>query len=519
MRPRMPYRGVLLAALAGLLAAWAGSVALPAQPAPVPEVLRRIAGDAPVRSLPPGDYTVRFFYFGPDRQPMVATVAAAGIFVFDSRVFVAERNGPRWFVGDFNASDPRAIDCEIIFDSGELLERGYPYPPLPQPPAGLRVREVVRMPDFPVRLASDGRGQTLYVLCVNGDVYHVTIADGRLRKVLDGDDYHTAGALERQALGLLLDGEGRLYIASNERLARVPRRNQVTLFRAQTSPDGSVAKPEVWLREWYPWGIGAFNHGINHLAIGPDGMLYVSSGSRTNGNEPGEDPLYSPVGEVELTACIWRLDPRATRPQIEIYARGLRNAFGFCWNDRGEMLATDNGPDADAPEELNLIERGKHYGFPYEFSDWGRSPYPYAGTPPPGLRMEKPIPNFGPAAGGHDYRPIFTFDPHSSPGGICYLRKDWPPPWRGGYFITRFGNLLTLPRDVGMDLLHATLRRGADGRYQARVTTVLAPLGRPVDLHLSGRGRLYVAEYSRQTRNDGYSAQLPGRIIEVSAAQ
>ena len=46
------------------------------------------------------------------------------------------------------------------------------------------------------------------------------------------------------------------------------------------------------------------------------------------------------------------------------------------------------------------------------------------------------------------------------------------------------------------------------------MTTVLAPLGRPIDLHLSGKGTVYVCEYSRGT-NSAASYSLPGRIIEL----
>ena len=71
-----------------------------------------------------------------------------------------------------------------------------------------------------------------------------------------------------------------------------------------------------------------------------------------------------------ITSNIWRIDPKAEKPTLEVYARGVRNAYAFCWNDRGEMFATENGPDADAPEELNQIEQGRHYGFPYTFANW-----------------------------------------------------------------------------------------------------------------------------------------------------
>jgi hypothetical protein len=44
---------------------------------------------------------------------------------------------------------------------------------------------------------------------------------------------------------------------------------------------------------------------------------------------------------------------------------------------------------------------------------------------------------------------------------------------------------------------------------------VLSPIARPVDLHLSGRGTVWICEYSRQTDNKGYSGMLPGRVVEM----
>src|SRR5262249_27666817 len=189
----------------------------------------------------------------------------------------------------------------------------------------------------------------------------------------------------------------------------------------------------------YPWGIGPFNHGVGHIAFGPDGYLYVTSGSRTDGNEPGKDERYAKIGETPLTANMWRLDPNAETPKIEIHARGLRNAYGFCWNHKGEMFATDNGPDADPPEELNQIASGKHYGFPYQFSNWAKKPYPHTPDPPVGVKFTWPIANLGPA-GGFQGEPLYTFDPHSSPSGIVFLGDDFPPDYRGTFLIARFGN-------------------------------------------------------------------------------
>ena len=47
------------------------------------------------------------------------------------------------------------------------------------------------------------------------------------------------------------------------------------------------------------------------------------------------------------------------------------------------------------------------------------------------------------------------------------------------------------------------------------VDTVLAPLGRPLDVILLNR-KAYVLEYSRQTDNKGEFGSMPGRILELS---
>ena len=61
--------------------------------------------------------------------------------------------------------------------------------------------------------------------------------------------------------------------------------------------------------------------------------------------------------------------------------------------------------------------------------------------------------------------------------------------------MARFGDLLDKPR-VGFDVLHVVIHKEKDGET-ATVKTVLSPIARPVDLHLSGKGRMYICEYSR----------------------
>ena len=355
------------------------------------------------------------------------------------------------------------------------------------------------------------------MLCLNGDVWRVELPGGQLRQVLRGDDYIDAKRGNPGAVGLTLDAQKRFYIVTDQRHEGGPVvTNEVTIFRTTATENGEPAQPKAWFQTAYPWGIGPFNHGVGHIATGPDGMIYVSSGSRTDGNEPGQDTHYFQGGEVPLTACLWRLDPRAEKPEVEIFARGLRNPYGFCWNDQGEMFATDNGPDADAPEELNLVERGKHYGFPYQFSDWSTKPYAYTPEKPAGVEFTFPVANLGPAGGAAEGKPLSTFDPHSSPAGIVFLGNDFPAEYRGTFLVARFGNLIKTTKDSGFDVLQMRLRKNAQGRYESQTTSLLAPLGRPIDVHLAGQGKIYICEYTRQTDNKAEVGMLPGRILEMS---
>jgi mono/diheme cytochrome c family protein len=412
------------------------------------------------------------------------------------------------------ADEVKAVRAKTKFPTYEALVAACNYPPLPQPPAGLALREVTRMPDHPVQLAGDAAGERLYALGRNGDVWRVDTRRGGTKLILKGTRYHgvTNGFLS--CLGMELDRDGRLYLAVNSKdeTAR-PVQAVVTIYRTTDTFNGEPFAPRPWFRTNYPFGLGGFNHCVNHLGLGPDGMLYVNSGSRTDGNEVSTDPAYSSGGETDLTACLWRLDPKQETPSLEIFARGLRNAFGFAWDARGRLIASENGPNADAPEELNVVERGKHYGFPFQFADWTNKPYAHTPDAPNGVTFTRPIANLGPD-GGFSGQPLFTFDPHSSPAGIAALGNDWPADWRGTLLVARFGNLLKRDRDVGFDVLQATLEPRGDG-YAATFRAVLAPLGRPIDLHVAGP-RVFIAEYSRSTNHTAGLPALPGRILELS---
>ena len=412
----------------------------------------------------------------------------------------------------------KEVRAKTQFPTIEALRNASTFAPLPAPPSEFSLREVARLPAKGVRLASDGKGETLYVLCENGDVWRLATRTGLLRQILWGQRYldHRSGDVGGPlfVLALALDSKSRLYIGANQaNNATLPVQNRVTIYRTTSlSEAGDPIGPRPWFETNYP-GNSAYVHGLEHIAFGPDGFLYAGNGARTDAGQAGSDTNYFQGGETPVTSSIWRLDPES--PRVDVFARGVRNAYGFCWNERGEMFATENGPDADAPEELNLIERGRHYGFPYQFGDWTHKAYAHTPDPPQELKLTLPIPNLGPD-GGFAGKPVFTFDPHSGPDGLAFLGGDFPAPYRNTFVIARFGNFIRTPKDnVGFDLLHVRLRKDDGGKYLAEVKTLLAPLARPIDVHVSGKGKIYICEYTRSTNNQG-SYSLPGRILELS---
>ncbi|MHA3770183.1 PQQ-dependent sugar dehydrogenase [Verrucomicrobiota bacterium sgz303538] len=423
-------------------------------------------------------------------------------------------------IAAFTPNEVAEARADSRFKTFQELVMATAYQPLPAAPEGWALREVAQLPEFCTRFASNGKGPGVYVLAQNGSVYFLDPAAGTLLPVIKDTDYLNASRGGLVALGMAEDSEGRLWIVTNQRI-KPPGKlvtNEVVFYRTSASEGGHPSKPEMWFRVEYPYGVGPYNHGVNHMAFGPDGMLYVNSGARTDGGESGQSDEFYKGGEVDITACIWRLDPKSTNPRIEVFARGIRNAYGFAWDGKGQLFTVSNGPDADAPEEMDVIEAGAHYGFPFQFSNWPieKRPYPHTPAPPDGSKFRWPVANVGPAAGGRSDQPLYTFDPHSSPAGVMWCGNDFPEPLKNRFLITRFGNLLSTPQDVGFDVLAAKMEQTADGSWQARVDTVLAPLGRPLDVIRSGSGRALILEYTRPTDFKNQLGWLPGRVLELA---
>jgi glucose/arabinose dehydrogenase len=262
--------------------------------------------------------------------------------------------------------------------------------------------------------------------------------------------------------------DGWLYVAEATRISRVR-------FDATTRRAAGALVPVVE-------GLGGDgNHWRKTARIGPDGRLYVGSGSTCN--------VCIEQDRQRATLWVYAADGSGGRE----LASGLRNPTGFDWAPwDGSLHATENGRDLMGddlpPDELNRIEQGGFYGWPFEHGDGIADPEFGAGTA---------IGDRHAAAIAGARKPVHAFRAHNAPLGIRFLRHaSHAPDHERVALVALHGSWnRSVPDGYAVVALHWR----ADGRIEER--PFLAGfrgegglIGRPVDVVEDPEGAVYVSD-------------------------
>ena len=298
---------------------------------------------------------------------------------------------PERFISNapFNPAGINSPDDQLLADR-IVLPQGFHINVFAEELPGARMLEVTDSGDVLVSLPASGR-----VVLLQRDDAGDGKSDGRTDLISNLDRPHGLDIHEGWLFIAEADALGRIKFDSNNRTTSGEYEQIVTGL-----PRGG-------------------NHWSRGVKIGPDGRIYVVVGSSCNvciENDPRRAALLR-----------FSLDGSGS----EIFATGLRNTVGIDWQpDTGLLYGVDNGRDLlgdDFPPcELNVIEQGGFYGWPFANGDK---------IPDPDLGEGRTAEIRGSIA------PVHGFAAHTAPLGMVFLRNSQlPESYRQALLVALHGS-------------------------------------------------------------------------------
>jgi glucose/arabinose dehydrogenase len=326
---------------------------------------------------------------------------------------------------------------------------------------------------FKVSIAASGLGKPRMMAVSEGGNLYVTrrdVGDILMLSDKDGDgtfeDLSTVWPQFSDVHGITIH-DGYLFAASSKKVKK-----------AKIAADGMLTDTTTLITD-LPEGA---QHNNRMIAFGKDGNMYMTIGSTCN--DCGE------TNKENATMLVMNADGSKRK----IFARGLRNTIGFDWHPQtGEIWGCDNGTDWRGdeipPEELNKIEQGADYGWPWVF---GKQQVDPTREDPSGTTKEAYAKNTRPA--------IMTFPAHSAPIDFRFMsaanglpteyNNDALVAWHGswnrkkpeGYKIQRIHFQNGMPVSV-TDFFSGFLSDDGKTRF-----------GRPAGIIIERTGKIFVSD-------------------------
>lgn len=206
-----------------------------------------------------------------------------------------------------------------------------------------------------------------------------------------------------------------------------------------------------------------------------------------------DNNLYISIGS-SCNVCIEKDERRASILKCSLdgdcssYARGIRNAVGFAFHpETNEMYATENSRDLLGddlpPDEINIVEEGKNYGWPVCYGknihdgEFDKNTY---------IRNPCMEPFEAPS--------YIDIPAHSAPLGLAFnFGNNFPSQYKGDLFVAYHGSWnrqeKTGYKVVRIDMDTKQVSDFAAGWLQGNDVS-----GRPVDIIFDKEGIMYVSD-------------------------
>lgn len=293
----------------------------------------------------------------------------------------------------------------------------------------------------------------------------IVSADGALSPPLAGVpdvDARGQGGLLDVALSPDFATDSTIYWSFSE--PRGDGENATSVARGRLA-GGALADVRVILRTTPAYD--GDKHFGSRLAFGPDGMLYVTTGERSDrGMREHAQRLDGHLGKVLRITPDGRApadNPFADGEAPEVWSYGHRNVQSAVFDPSGTLWTIEHGPAGG--DELNRIEAGANYGWPVQ--TYGEE---YSGLQIRGAETDR-----------EGIRPpVYYWDPVIAPSGAEVYTGDMFPAWRGSLFIGALRE---------MRLVRLTLR---DGRVAGEEHLLVDRQQRVRDVKQGPDGALYV---------------------------